>query len=113
MMTCSVATHHGHLTMDSKGAIFPFIYQVGTGVSPFGLHPRFVRHAFSLHEFLHGIGVDYWTDRVSFVGSRVLLFHCLLTSTEWKKKPHLSHCRQKRWAECFPMLIPLTDSSHT
>lgn len=57
-------------------------HQVGTGASPFGLHPRFMRCAFPLHEFLHGVGVDYWTDGVSFVGSRILLFHCLLTSAE-------------------------------
>lgn len=89
-------------------------YQVSTSVSnsPFGLHPRFVRHPFSFHELLHGIGVDYWTDRVSFVGPRVLLFHCLLTSAEWEKKPHLSHCWQKRWAGCFHRRIPSTDSGH-
>ena len=57
-------------------------YQVGIGISPFGLHPRFMRRTFPLHEFLHGIRVDYWTDRVSFVGSRILLFHCLLTPAE-------------------------------
>lgn len=68
--------------------------QVSTSISPFGLHPRFVRHAFPFHELLHGIGVDYWTDRVPLVGPRILLFHGLLTPAEKKEKKSSSQPSQ-------------------
>lgn len=45
-----------------------------------------MRHAFPFHELLHGIGVDDWTDRVSLVGPRILLFHGLLTPAEKTEK---------------------------
>lgn len=92
-----------------EGDIFPFICTVGwCRLPPFGRHPRFVRHAFPLHEFLHGVRVDYWTDRVSFVGPRILLFHCLLSPAEWKKKPHLNHCRQKKMGK----MLSQANSTH-
>lgn len=50
-------------------------------------------HPFPLHQLLHCIRVDYWSDWVAFVSPRVFLFHCLFppeTSGKEKKKrkPH-------------------------
>lgn len=57
-------------------------------VWPLSLYTSLVRHNLPFHELLHGIGVDDWTDRVSLVGPRILLFHCLL-SLEELLLPHL------------------------
>lgn len=85
-------------------------YQVSTSVSPFGLHPRFVRCAFPFHELLHGIGVDYWTDGVPFVGPRILLFHCLLAPAESKRPSQSPHSEET--GRLFHRLTPPTDSGH-
>lgn len=51
-------------------------------VWPLGVSPWLMRHTFPFHELLHGIWMDDWTDGVSFVGPRILLFHCLLSLNE-------------------------------
>lgn len=68
----------------------------GTGLgcyfSPFGLAAWFRGDPFPLHQLLHCIGVDYWSDWVAFVSPRVFLFHCLFppetSGKEKKRKPH-------------------------
>lgn len=45
--------------------------------SPFGLAAWFMGDSFPLHQLLHCIGVDDWSDWVAFVSPRVFLFHCL------------------------------------
>jgi hypothetical protein len=57
--------------------------------------------------------MDYWADRVSFVGSRIFLFHSLLSPEVLKKKSQLSHGRQKGWAKCFHRLILTTGFAYT
>lgn len=52
---------------------------------PFSLAAWFVGDSFPLHQLLHGVGVDYWSDWVSFVSPRVFLFHCLLPPEAWEK----------------------------
>lgn len=47
---------------------------------------------FPLHQLLHCVGMDYWSDWVTFVSPRVFLFHRLFppeTGKE-KKKNHIS-----------------------
>lgn len=40
---------------------------------------------FPLHQLLHSIGVDYWSDWVAFVSPRIFLFHCLLPPETFSK----------------------------
>lgn len=42
---------------------------------------------FPLHQLLHCIRVDYWSDWVAFISPRIFLFHCLFSpGTLGKKK---------------------------
>lgn len=44
-----------------------------------------MRDPFLLHQLLHCIGVDYWSDWVAFVSPRIFLFHCLFPPETFSK----------------------------
>lgn len=50
---------------------------------------------FPLHQLLHCVGVDYWSDRVAFVSPRVFLFHCLFPPETLGKKNKIQKIRTK------------------
>lgn len=44
-----------------------------------------MRDPFLLHQLLHCIGVDYWSDWVAFVSPGIFLFHCLFPPETFSK----------------------------
>lgn len=102
------------LSSDSKGSKLPALLSgdlplvPGTELRcyflPFSLAAWFMGDTFPLHQLLHCIGVDYWSDWVAFVSPRVFLFHCLFPpETLGKKKKiksvlSLSNCNSC-WTE--------------
>lgn len=60
--------------------------ELGYHFLPFSLVAGFMGDPFPLHQLLHCIGVDYWSDWVAFVSPRVFLFHCLLPPETLGKK---------------------------
>lgn len=84
------------LSSDSKGSELPAHLsgdlplvsgtEPGCYFLPFSLAAWFMGDPFPLHQLLHCIGVDYWSDWVAFVSPRVLLFHCLFPPESLGKK---------------------------
>lgn len=90
------------LWSDSKGSKLPahlngvLPLDLGTELGcyflPFSLAAWFMWDPFPLHQLLHCIGVDYWSDWVAFVSPRVFLFHCLFPPKTLGKKKTKQIC---------------------